>query len=206
MSISDSFRALFMSRKTPRSDGAFSSMISHHDEKGVDIFVNRFSVVVPYKGKLTIQELTKQIDYNVISSAITDVNFPQEKSGDESVEIRLVHINRLLSFDEVIRIHKDLGFRPANVAELLSLAVQFPSVQREFPVVALGQTCNIPSEIRVLGNDMAVNVYKLMVNGSYERAAYTCLTGNASYRYAGVYWVDQWFSEECRFACVELRS
>lgn len=37
------------------------------------------------------------------------------------------------------------GYRPANIAELLALGAQYPDIQRQFPIVALGSVWRLRS-------------------------------------------------------------
>ena len=62
--------------------------------------------------------------------------FPFEKT--EAKEIELIHFNKYISSEDAIKEMEVKGLRPATVTELLLFGAQYPEVQHEFPIVALG--------------------------------------------------------------------
>ncbi len=100
---------------------------------------NTFTVTVPYRGASTIQDLVRTTHYDYVSASITDERFPQKETGDQEVTITLLTLGRPATTEEVLSEMETHGFRPANAAEILALGVAQPHVQRNFPVVSLGQ-------------------------------------------------------------------
>lgn len=139
-----------------------------------------YPVSVPYNGSSTIKELVAAGAFDWKNDDITDKHFPQEKTGAEDVEIELVHLDRDISTDDALVELDKRGLRPANPAELLAFGATFPEVQREFPVIALGQFWRAP-----IGNRFVV-----------------CLGRYGGKRHARLGWADSDWARSCRFAGV----
>ncbi len=95
-----------------------------------------FPVTVDYN--LTIEEMVAAGKYDWSNSAISSKHFPSGGKGTSQVQIELVHFNRTMESDEVLRELDKQGLRPATLPELLAFGATYPEKQREFPVVALG--------------------------------------------------------------------
>lgn len=76
--------------------------------------------------------------YNWSNVDITDANFPRCGAGTESSEIVLVHFEKSMSTDNVLKELEECDLRPADIQELLAVGEQYPDMQREFPIIALG--------------------------------------------------------------------
>lgn len=76
--------------------------------------------------------------YDWTDSDITSHNFPTKQKGTAEIEVEFVHFNRYISTDEALRELDRMGYRPAELHELLAFGEKYPEVQREFPIVALG--------------------------------------------------------------------
>ncbi len=139
-----------------------------------------YPVSVPYNGSSTIKELVAAGAFDWKNDDITDKHFPQEKTGAEDVEIELVHLDRDISTDDALVELDKRGLRPANPAELLAFGATFPEVQREFPVIALGQFWRYPFGGRVV----------------------VCLVRFGGKRFADLRWPDNDWARRCRFAGV----
>lgn len=97
------------------------------------------SVVVPYAGDQTIAKLVKLGGYDWQNSDITDQHFPQNRQGTERVAVHLEHFARVITSEEVIQRLASKNLRAVNAAELLALGATSPSLQRHYPIIALGQ-------------------------------------------------------------------
>ncbi len=139
-----------------------------------------YPVAVPYKGNATIKELLAAGKYDWTNDDITDAHFPQEREGDESMNIELVHLNRNLSTKKALAKLDKQGMRPANAAELLAFGAKYPQMQRRFPIVALGQQWR-----RRVGYDDVV-----------------CLYENGDKRFAYLDWIEYGWYVYHRFAAV----
>lgn len=108
-----------------------------------------YSVIVDYN-----QSLNKMIlagKYDLVNQEITEKNFPSKLSGSVPLNFELFHFNRLISSESAVAELDKMGFRPATVRELLSFGAKYPEMQREFPVVALGEVSEIDGNRRVAG-------------------------------------------------------
>ena len=108
----------------------------------------RYVITVNYAGNKTIKNLLKEGKYDWVNSSITDRNFPTNKTGTEEDEIHLAHFHRRFDNEDLVIEELDkLGYKPVNSAQLLALGAKYPDLQRQFPIVALGQ-CWVDSRVR----------------------------------------------------------
>ncbi|MBI2021220.1 hypothetical protein HYS99_01765 [Candidatus Giovannonibacteria bacterium] len=118
--------------------------------------------------------------YDWANSDVTSRNFPTERKGTVEVAVELIHFNRHISTGEVHRELDRMGYRPAELHELLAFGEKYPEVQREFLIVALG------SVWQDRGGDLRVP--RLSRDGS-ERTLY-------------LGWVEDGWDEIYRFAAI----
>lgn len=144
--------------------------------------VETLTISVPYAGSQTIARLLKTGKYDWTNESTTDRNFPAgDKSGEETVELSLVHFGRTFqNGDEVIRALDEAEFIPALPAHLLALGAAKPDLQRQFPIAALGQTWTDPDGCRHV----------------------VALDGHAYERYVDLGWVEDVWHEDWRFLAV----
>ena len=93
----------------------------------------------------SVEDALKAGNYDWVNDYITSRNFPPTRRGTETVEVSLVHFGRVMTSDEVLEELDRQGLRPATVEELLALGAQYPDLQRQFPIIALGSVCVGPS-------------------------------------------------------------
>jgi hypothetical protein len=86
----------------------------------------------------SVEDGVKAGRYGRVDFDITSRNFPTKRKGTAKIEVELIHFNRRISTDEALRKLDRMGYRPAELRELLAFGEKYPEVQREFPVVALG--------------------------------------------------------------------
>ena len=129
---------------------------------------------------LSVKAAVKAGHYDWADNSTTIENFPTKKKGKKQVVVELIHLNRFVSTDEVLRELDKMGMRPADIREGLALGETHPDIQREFPVVILG------------------SVWQDSRDGRYV----PCLRGHGSERHLNLLWVEQDWSEVCRFAAV----
>ncbi|MBW3537949.1 hypothetical protein KY386_00475 [Candidatus Parcubacteria bacterium] len=86
-----------------------------------------------------------------VNPSITDQNFPVVGSGIVETEAVLVHLNRLATDAEVLAEIDRLGLRAGLMPELLALGAQYPDLQRQFLIVALGSVWARPLGRRRVG-------------------------------------------------------
>lgn len=78
--------------------------------------------------------------YDYRNSDITEAHFPTLKRGTTKFEAVLVHLARSASTKEDLAEIERRGLIPASAAELLAFGAKYPDEQREYPIVAIGQS------------------------------------------------------------------
>ena len=102
--------------------------------------VLEYYVVVLPKGKTTVEGLLSSGQYEEVNGDVSDRNFPVTGSRwDRELGIELVHVGHSSPTDQILLRLDIRGLRPATAAELLALGAKYPDLQRQFPIVALGQ-------------------------------------------------------------------
>jgi hypothetical protein len=86
----------------------------------------------------SVEEGVKAGRYDLVNPHITSHNFPTKRKGVVEIRVELVHFDIYISTDEVLHEFNWMGYRPADLRELLAFGENYPEVQRKFPVVALG--------------------------------------------------------------------
>lgn len=125
--------------------------------------------------KKDIASLVKAGKYDWSNSNIE--KFPLDKKVAK--EIELVHFDRYISSEDAVKEMEAKGFVPATATDLLHFGIQYPNVQRDFPIVALGVVQQVDDNRYV-----------------------ACLYGGSSYRRLLVgRWDEDWYGH-WRFAAV----
>lgn len=123
--------------------------------------------------------------YDWVNSDIDDDNFPHlvmPAPYSETLDIELLHFDEYLETEEVEKRIAQQGYRPITLVELLALGAQYPELQRELPIIALG------SVWRSRGGSRFV----------------PCLFRGGSERSLGLYWDGFRWREYCRFGVVKV--
>jgi hypothetical protein len=87
--------------------------------------------------------------YDRKDSRIVASNFPIIRTGRAQLEAKFVHFGICKTSDMVVEAFNKLGLRLGNidnVDEILAVGVEYPDMQKAFPVVALGSV--LPPEIK----------------------------------------------------------
>gem|GEM_PF-2060625 len=92
----------------------------------------------------SINDLVKQAELNYANENINNKNFKEEKKPAKKREAVLVHINQVVSTEEAEAITKPLKLTLGNVKELLSLSIDHPDKQKQFPIVELSSSWRGP--------------------------------------------------------------
>ena len=138
---------------------------------------NCYKVLVDY-GQ-TLQQMVANGKYDYANSDITSGNFPMTGNGKQEVVVELVHFNRYISSDEVLKELDRFGYRAATAEKLRAFGAAYPEKQREFPIVALGT-------VRLLGGGRRV----------------LCLWRGRSGRDLGLCWFEDGWYDDYRFLAV----
>ncbi|MBI2625010.1 MAG: hypothetical protein HYW70_01605 [Candidatus Nealsonbacteria bacterium] len=130
----------------------------------------------------TIEEMVKAGRYNYYNPDIDSKNFPVAKRENGKVDVHLVHfdLDRQIGSNEAIGKLDIMGFRPAELLELLVLGAAYPELQRQFPIVALGSVSQSPTDSRYV----------------------PFLSSNICDRHLCLGWFDHSWFKDCRFAAV----
>ena len=102
------------------------------DEKKDDVY----PITINYD--LSLAEMIVAGQYGWVNDDITADHFPIQGEGQVEVGVELVHFNRSMESDDVLKEMDKAGLRPATLAELLAFGAKYPKKQKEFPIIALG--------------------------------------------------------------------
>lgn len=136
-----------------------------------------YTVVVNF-GK-TVEEMVASGRYDWSNDNFTSKNF-SVNGTDVAVALELVHLNKVISSEDVLRHLEENGMRPTTVEEFLSFGATYPEIQREFPVLCLGSSWVFPDGDRRV----------------------PCLLRGGSDRGLGLCWFGGGWLEDCRFLAV----
>ena len=128
----------------------------------------------------TVEEMVRLGHYDWSNSDVTSKHFPTKRTGTADLVIELVHVNRDISTKDAQKELDRMGFRPAELHELLAFGAKYPEVQREFPILALGSVWQDLDDDR----------------------RYACLHGVGSERGLYLRWFGGDWDDVCRFAAV----
>ncbi|OGZ41382.1 MAG: hypothetical protein A3C80_02625 [Candidatus Ryanbacteria bacterium RIFCSPHIGHO2_02_FULL_45_43] len=128
----------------------------------------------------SVEDGVKAGRYDLANSDITSRNFPTKRKGTAEIAVEPIHFNRCISTDEALRELDMMGYRPAELQELLAFGEKYPEVQREFTVVASGSVWQ----------------------NRYGNRDVPGLGRFGSRRYLELFWFGYDFDEICRFAAV----
>lgn len=139
---------------------------------------DNFRIVVDYSKSLA--EMISVGNYDWANSDISEKNFPVKGNGHVELNIELIHYDKRMESDDIVRDMESRNLRLITPPELLAFGKAYPDKQRKFPIIALGLVC------RCLYN--------------YRYVAYLCSRG--SKRGLGLASVIGGWNEDCRFAAV----
>jgi len=103
---------------------------------------NLYPIVVDYGMK--VEEAVKLGNYDWVLSDITQENFPTQKKGKTELVVELIRFDHCISTDQALKELDRMGYRPAELMELLAFGEKYPEVQREFSIAALGSVWQNP--------------------------------------------------------------
>lgn len=139
---------------------------------------NSYAVTVDYG--MNVEDAVRLGRYDWVNENITSRNFPTKRRGTAEVVVELIHLERYVSTEGALRELDKMGYRPAELHELLAFGEKYPDVQREFPVVAPGSVWQYPGGARGV----------------------PCLFRHGSGRSLRLDWVGLDWGGLCRFAAV----
>jgi len=140
-------------------------------------FVARTITVLVDETK-TVDELVKACKFDWANSNINSVNFPNPAGGTTGdQELALFYFSKTMSSDAVSADMDKEGYEPATIWDLLALAQKEPNLQRQFPIIAM----------------------KSVWRDSDRRRCVPCLYGGAPGRGLSLSYLDDVWSDGCRF-------
>lgn len=128
----------------------------------------------------SVKEGVKAGRYNSADSDINSNNFQTNRNGIANIEVKLVHFNQRINITEVLREFERMGYRPADLHELLAFGEKYQEAQRDFPILALG------------------SIWRDNINYFHV----PCIYGDGWGRFLGTCWVGCNWDEPNRFAAV----
>jgi hypothetical protein len=103
---------------------------------------NLYTIAVDYGMK--VEDAVKLGKYDWVNDDVTQKNFPTKGKGKTELTLELVHFDRNISSEEALKELDRMGYRPAELMELLAFGEKYPEIQREFPIVALASVWQGP--------------------------------------------------------------
>ena len=107
---------------------------------------NIFRIVVDYSKSLA--EMIRAGNYNDVDDDITGSHFPVKGQGNVELEVEIVHYDKSMTSEDIVRDMESRGLRSATLPELLAFGAFFPDKQREFLIMALGSVWRERNVIR----------------------------------------------------------
>lgn len=86
----------------------------------------------------TLEQMIAAGRYGWKMPNINAKHFPLTGTGKVAVNLELIHFNRAIDTNDVLKEIDARGYRPATIAELLALGASQPELQRQFMIIALG--------------------------------------------------------------------
>ena len=128
----------------------------------------------------SVEDGVKSGRYDYTDPNITSINLATERKGTSEVVIDLIRFNYYISTDKALSELDRMGYRPAELRELLAFGEKYPEVQRKFPIIALGSAWWRRDGVRRV----------------------PCLYGSGSRRDLYLHWVEYGWGLFYRFAAV----
>ncbi len=87
---------------------------------------------------LNLEQMILAANYGHVNSDITPVSFPVRGSGTATLIAQLFHLDPSASHQDVVREMEKVGFRPANIEELIAYGTIMPNEQWELDIIGFG--------------------------------------------------------------------
>lgn len=120
------------------TDDNLRQIISNHQlrKELAKMLVGNTANIYPINVVGNINDAVKSGNYDWSNSDISDKHFTADQPHD--CDLILKHFGKDMSTDAVLKALDAEGLRPATMSELLALGAQYPELQRQFPIIALG--------------------------------------------------------------------
>ena len=128
----------------------------------------------------SVEDAVKAGHYDWVDQNINSHNFSTTQKGSRRVEMKLIHFGRAISSQEALKEIDRMGYRPAELHEILAFGREYPEVQRKFPIIGLA---SVWRDVR-------------------DDARVPYLDRNGSKRNLNLNWLENDWNEICRFAAL----
>ena len=146
----------------------------------IDKSVSTTAIIITMDCTRSLKEMIKAGRYDWTNSDIKDKNFPITEKGVFNTEAVLVHYNKVMKTEDILRDMESKGLVQGKIEHLLAVGEKYPNLQRDFPIVALGSSWQDPVGFRVV----------------------PYLSGDDSGRGLSLVWSDRDWDEDYRFLAV----
>jgi hypothetical protein len=119
-----------------RRRASMSGLVVDTKIQKVNFLRSSYQLTVNYD--LPIEEAISGGRYTFADRDITSAVFPRDQASTTTMQIRLVHFDRIVTTPDVCNALARRKLRPAGWSELLALGRTYPMIQRQVTVVALG--------------------------------------------------------------------
>ena len=86
----------------------------------------------------TLPKMIQSGHYDWANDDITPEHFPIVGEGVVEAKLELIHFNRPMDPEDVLKEFAKAGLEPAKIEHLLAFGAEYPEEQRKFPIIALG--------------------------------------------------------------------
>lgn len=104
-------------------------------------------LVVDYS--LSLKKMIEDGKYDWVNKDITQKNFPTKREGKVNITIELFFFDRYIDSQVAIKRIGQWGCRPARIEELCAIGAEYPDLQRQFSILALGTVRNLNGNLCV---------------------------------------------------------
>ena len=173
-----------------RQNLSFSQVINLLNRQAIYSNVcNQVDLIFDYNQ--SIVDLILENNFDLVDLRGSEIYMPRQGGFGRQVFLAktfFYHFDKKMTSHEILRIMQEDGREPANPLELLFLSKKFPSLQKEFPIVALGHAfldslerlsvCNLfarnyKRELRVVNfNSLWPENYRFMALDKKVKRAY----------------------------------
>ncbi len=87
---------------------------------------------------MSLDGLIVSADFDEADPHISENNFPIEPISGDSITMKLFFFTNKVTFDEAKEALESRGWHPVKINVLLMFAAQYPELQGEHPIIALG--------------------------------------------------------------------
>jgi len=139
---------------------------------------NEYRLFVDYNE--SVEDAVRAGHYDWVNPDISSDHFSTTQKGSRHVEMKLIHFGRVISSKEALKELDRMGYRPAELHEILAFGREHPEVQLKFPIIGLASAWR----------------------GDRGGACVPYLAGHGSKRPLHLYWLEVDWHDVCRFAAL----